>query len=1043
MRLPLAPPTIFRARAIAATGCRWLADGFHFRVTVNPWIGFPLHPFAAWRLRRGLGEEIQSPIVWRDPAGRSIAMPFDVESAGGEVYGTVLTTNAAGPWVWIEFVVENGGMRIDLLDSTLVGAGDRILASRTREPFAFADAELLYFRVTGAGRVIDARGIQADTLAIDEIRGRRPDFTFGLPIRTNDWYAEDPRMDPRDAALRRVRAAAATRLSPPDNPTGRVPDVTDPDAETERIMGVVGPGLVDPWLTEGFGDPATAPVASLHRKQDYTSVGKKLTASAPITPSLLTMAVDPQIARYLGLAAMVGFDETAPMDRRNLWLIASRWAVQPNRIVREIDEAISSVIPISDAAASVRLKTVLGLGGDPPFVNGLMDSSFPDTRGIVARLPDVPDPEGYGRWSPVTLIALAVAPGDAPPDPPDPFELSAHRPVAWNAHADPEDPGPESWRQTISLGARPARGMVGFARMSPGEPASLQQVVPAHGEPTARVLPLVPNWASNNERVLTDRSVPPDPAGASWQVWQADEFGQWSEAAPFNAPLAERPLPPIPVAEVTYTALPDDHSGGSRIPGTINLSLDVPTPAKSAPGSLPITTLDVTVDGTPLAPISVTPGAKVRHDFQPRPFAVGEHRPVTIDVTFTDIGDQTSPPQTLQCGVFDARAPQVVPTSPIVIWTGQADATGQAELALKWPPSGGAARYRIYLGDLRRLAGGLRIELTGGTVRSADAKPIHDRSASLADKHLFTFLGEAPGTPEADGLIHYSTRIPGSLRGVHFVRIVPMTQGGAEAPFAQCGLVPVAVPGADRPPPPIVETVGDPASGVIVIVRARGFRTEVLGAGAGKPPEFRIRRTRRANVNREDIPLQPDGGPLTGPDADGVWTATFTAPTEKLDPFVRYRWFAETCYPAEPPIPPGAFPQPVPGGVEPVWTTLGSESESIWSDPSLAAESLLIPPHDPQPPPAPTVTRRPDGATEVHLGNLPMAAPDAIGAYRLEIYRVAGNAPPNLAATLTPGTGEFSWTDASPLPPTDSYAIVLVDPIERRSSPAFAAPPRS
>lgn len=1033
MSLPLAPSTIFRAGAIAARGVPWLAEGFHFRVKVNPWIGFPLHPFAAWRLHR-LGEEIPPPIVWRNPEGKTVSMPFDIQDAGGEVYGTVTATNATSPWVWIEFIVDDGGMRIDLLDSKLVGAGDRIVASRTRKPFAFGGGELLYFRVTGAGRINEANGIQANTLNVGELSDREPDFTFGLPMPTNDWYAEDPHMDPMDAADRRVRAAAPTRLSPPDNPTGATPDDTDRDTEADRIRDVVGPELVQPWLAAGWADPGVAPGRSVQRDQGQTPHGKALTASAPITPSLFTMSVDPQIARYLGLATMLGFGETDPMDRRNVWLIASRWAVQRDRIVRRIDEAIESAIPISPSAASVRLGEFLGSAGVvPAFVNTMLDDRFPDAPGIVAGLSGILDVDA---WTPVTLMALAVAPGDAPPDPPDPLEPSAYEPGTWNAQPDPEAPGAESWRQTVSLGPRPVRGMVGFARMSPGKPVALQQVVP-EGESTGRVLPLVPNWASNHERLLTDRLIPPDPEGASWQVWQADEFGQWSSAAPLAAPLAARPLPPVPVAEATYAPVPDDQSAGLRVPGTVRLAVEVPTLAKSAPGSLPVTTLDVTVDGLPQAPIDVTPGDTIRLEFQPRPFDVGEQRPATITATYTDAGNRTSPTQTLRCGVFDARAPRVVPTSPAVIWAGPPDATQNAELALKWPARPGATRYRIYLGDVRRLAAG-HVQLSGSPVRATDAKPIHDASAALVDKHLFTFLGEAPGVPKGDGKIHYSVPIPSSLRGLQFVRVVPVTEGGAEAAFARCGLVPVAVPGTDRPAPPAVKTVVDASTGVAVTIRARGFRPELLDAGAGKAPEYRIRRTRRAAANRDYIPLQPESGPLTGPDANGAWTAGFDTPLAELDPFVRYRWFAEVRYPTEPSLPPGTVPEPVDGGVESVWTA--ADSEALWSDPSLAAESLLIPAEPPQPPPPPSVTGQPDGSAAIHVEDLPEEAPDAIGAYRLEIYRVDGGAPPTLVATLATTGGEVNWTDVAPVPPTDRYAFVVVDPIDRRSSPIFASP---
>ncbi len=558
MSTPLALPTIFRARALAANGVPWLEEGVHLRVKVNPWIGFPIHPFAAWRLQH-IGDEDGVGIVWRNRDGKNVPMPFDIESAGGELFGT-LQTEPGNPWIWIELDVKDGGVRIDLLDGKYAaGSAPRILATRSREPFRFGDAEILHLRVTGSGEILGGRGLKADRVFVEEIAERQPDFTFGLPLESGPWYAQDPNDDPRNAAERRVKFAAPRRLNPPDNPTGALPDDSDQGEETDRIMRLVGPNLVDPWLNEGFNDGGRAPAAIVRTELGQAPNGKQLTTNAPITPSLLTMAVDPQIARYLGLATTIDFGETPPIDRANIWLIASRWAVQLDRAVLKFDDFLGTSIPLS-----AFLNSAIPV---PNFVDSMLDSTFPDSPGIIANLPNVPDRDGSGPWTIVTLLAVAVASGDAPPDPPDPFALAADAPGSWNAQEDPGNPVPESWQQSISLGDQPARGMVGFARMSPGEPVGLHQFVPEPGEQTSRALPIVPNWASNNKRLVTDRMIPPDPAGASWQVWQSDEFGQWSNGSTLSQPLATRPLPPAPVAEVTYAAFPDDHSVNARIPG--------------------------------------------------------------------------------------------------------------------------------------------------------------------------------------------------------------------------------------------------------------------------------------------------------------------------------------------------------------------------------------------------------------------------------------------------------------------------------------------
>jgi hypothetical protein len=104
---------------------------------------------------------------------------------------------------------------------------------------------------------------------------------------------------------------------------------------------------------------------------------------------------------------------------------------------------------------------------------------------------------------------------------------------------------------------------------------------------------------------------------------------------------------------------------------------------------------------------------------------------------------------------------------------------------------------------------------------------------------VFTFLGATGGTTDADNMVHFSTRVPGGLRSVQFVRIVPLTAGGAETAFASCALVPVVVPGADRPQPPLVDAVTTPDGGLTLTVRASW--------------------TRSADAARSPRPTWPDG----------------------------------------------------------------------------------------------------------------------------------------------------------------------------------------
>ncbi|MEU2502361.1 MULTISPECIES: hypothetical protein [Streptomyces] len=1037
MSTAIAPPALFRASALAARDTTWLAEGFHLRVRVSPWIGFPLHPFAAWRL--SLGETERMRIEWRDADGHRLPAPFHLEDANGQAEGFLFGAPADDPYIWAEVLVpDDRGLRVDLLDAnrTAGGGNNRVLATRTAEPYRFGHAPVVRLRATGRGTIGETIGIRQSYVYLSELGD--PDLIFGLPIKLRDyWYAHDPSIHPQDAARKRVYLGVPPRLSPPDE---LGPDTlaggTDPTAEAERIMERIGPDFVDPWLTSGWGDPATAPAVAAFSDILTLADGQTGRATAPVTPSLLTMAVDPQIGRYLGLATLVPYGSTRPVEECNIWLVAARWAVQRHRIVHEPGSPFGFPITLGDV-----------LGPSPSLPGGLdhaLNHRFPDAPGIIADLPYRPGGES-GPWSCRTLLALAVAAGDAQPDPPAPFPLAADPSGTWNPHADPQHPGPETWRQTVCLGDEPARGMVGFARTAPGKPVALHRFEPPPGQGhVSRAMPLVPNWAGNNRRVVEDDAVPLDADGASWRVWSADEFGQWSHGVDvgtydLSAPLPARPAPPPPMLEGTFDAAPDDGTSGLRVPGTLRLRCTVPGPGHTAPGSVPIAELRVEVDGVVLPPRTVVQNQKVLVEAQPKAFTVGQQRAVPVTAWFVDTAGASSDKSTIHVLAQDARAPQAVPTSPVVIWTGRMDSTGMAELSLRWPPRTGAARYRIYLGDARRLAGSLTpaLILPTSPVRAAQAKPLHAARDRLTDKGVFTFLAEIGGTADTDGLVHFSTRVPGGLRSVQFIRIVPLTAGGAETAFAACGLVPVAIPSADRPPPPLVDAVTTPDGGLALTIHAQGLRPELLTTGAGTAPEFRVRRT-RTGADRHFAPVWTSGK-LALPDGGGPWTATVTVPASGLSPFVHTDWYAEVRYPAEPPLPHGTTAEPVDDGVEPVWGAIGNEAEGLWSEPSLPAGSLLVPPLPPAAPATPVLTTAADGSVTLTLSGLPTAHPASGTPYRLEVYRGTPGSAPQERAVLPVESAALSWKDPAPVPASAHYDLVVVDPLGRRSPATRAA----
>ncbi|MFJ9105639.1 hypothetical protein ACIRJM_45150 [Streptomyces sp. NPDC102405] len=1027
MSIPIAPLPLLRASALAAQNMKWLAEGFHLRVKVSPWLGFPLHPFAAWRLSHAKAKPIR--IEWRDAHGDHLSVPFHLEDVDGQAEGCLFGAPADDPYIWVEVpVADNRGVRVDLLDGNrTAGDGDRVLATRTAKHYRFGHTPIVRLRATGMGTIGEAVGVRQSYVSLSELG--RPDRIFGLPIELPEyWYAQDPNTYPQDAARERVASAVPPRLGPPDE---LGPDASagspDPTAETERMMDRIGPDFVNPWLSSGWADPATAPALATFTDTIALANGRMGRATAPVTPSLLTMAVDPQIARYLGLATHIPFGSAAPVEDCNIWLVAARWAVQRHRIVRP---------PGSPIGVPMSLDDVLGPTPSPSGdLDYALDRLFPDARGIIADLPYRPGGEG-GSWNCQTLLALAVAAGDGQPDPPDPFSLAADPPGSWNPQADPQHPGPDTWRQTVFLGDEPARGMVGFARTAPGTPVALHRFEPAPGQGyVSRAIPLVPNWAGNNRRIVEDGAVPVDADGASWRVWGADEFGQWSRGYDLTAPLPARPAPPAPVVEGTFDAAPDDGTTGPRVPGTLRLRCIVPGPGHTAPGSDPIAELRVTVDGVALAPLPVVPEQNVVVEAQPKAFTVGQQEAVPVIAWFVDTAGNWAEENktTTRVLAHDARAPQRVSSSPMVIWTGRMDSTGMAELSLRWPQRTGAHGYRVYLGDARRLAGSLTpaLALPTSPLRAAQAKAVHAAGDRLTDKGVFTFLDETGNTVEADGTVHFSTRIPGGLRNVQFIRIVPVTAGGAETSFAACGLVAVAIPCADRPPPPLLDAVTTSDGGLTLTVQAHGLRSELLAAGTGRMPEFRVRRT-RTGTDRSFAPVWTSGK-LTVPDDGAPWAATVTVPASALSPFVRIDWYAEVRYPAEPALPTNTPADPVDGGVEPVWGAIGDEAVGLWSEPSLPAGSLLVPPDPPAAPAAPLLTTAADGSVTLALSGLPTAQPASVTPYRLEIYRSTPTSAPRQKAVLPIESTALSWKDPALVPADAHYDLVVVDPLGRRS----------
>jgi hypothetical protein len=1040
---PFALPTLFRASGLHGGDDQWASRAMHLRVHVHPLLGLPLHPFVAFPMRDVSRDTLV--IDWSTDDGTTFD-PAGFDPVGHVVRGRIVGDSGGvlpPDWCWISVHAEpfHSDFRIDVLSRTGMPDGsDRVLATRRREPFEFGGSDIARLRVQGDGNVFETRGINASRLDISAFEGEPP-VRFGPFAELGPWY--DPGPAGEDERKMRVALGIGPEAGPPDAPRGGEP--LDRDTEVARVLGQLGPEMIDPWVSAAFGDPATPPGAVLLPEERTGANGVTQTASLRATDALLTAAVDPEIARYLGLATAVDLDIAQLGPGPNIWLIGGRFIVQPGRVLNAHGTTLGDRIAARPA---------------PSWLEPYLDGAFPDAAAIAQRIRD----ENAGQppetaWNVVPMFTAAVVAFNAPPDPPEPLAWEVRGSGAWN----PSAIGDGTWTQMLTLPGRPAEGPLAFARIDPssGDPVSLHR-----RNPGGRAAALLAGWSSatdriatpsglglrRRERTVTDGALPADLEDPSWLLWQADEWGRWSDPVKAGARRPQRPAPPPPHLEVAFEAAPREAPAGPRSPGNLRLAVRVPTAATSAPGSLPVVAVNLssadvvewrTDNGTiagSSARIPVVPGLENPTIVQAvvRDVNVGAALEVEISATSEDADATPSDVAIGRRSVHDPRRPAPILTAPRVLWCSQPDPTGFSELAIRWPAADGT-RFRVYLGDERRLAAELGIAVDAGELRATRARTIWLRSGELARRASFTLLTQDPVTAQGGSAV-FRQPLPGTLRGVQFLRVVPLSTGGLEAAFADCPLVPVAVPADDAPPVPSLAASVEGDGGVRLVVDARGLRPDIVAARAPERPAYRIRRTRGGASDVLTMPVILEG--MLEP-VDGGWRADVVddgtaAGAQGLPPFVTHTYVAEVRFPPEPDLQPGAQPVDPPQGVRPAWATVPGAAASAWSLPSTPAAMTIVPTN---PPPAPEdVVFAVDAATgaTVTIPQPPLPHPAAPPWTALIVREAAGGRLETLAPvelTVAPAV------IADPLGTMAvGYRVALIDPLGRVGAIAVAAP---
>jgi hypothetical protein len=856
---------LLRLGTLGVRGDLDAGDGVHAALSMHPILGWPLHPFVC-----GVFEPEQVfdvPAQFLDREGNRVAGPVDLD-----LYGTVdviLGEDSGEPWIWV-LVLAEGPVVVEALDT--VGTG-RPFARRSEEPYSFGASAIRRLRLSGRGIVRNIMGFSARHAIrqAERIEWHRP---FGLPIGDAPWYAGGAGEGP---AFDRVEAGAPRRLGPPDEPLGPGTPA-GPGDESDRVRNLHS--SIHPWIDAAFfgqevpdqailkraNPPGTLVVPEAHR------VPRDTTSTTPCVQALTIQAGDPGLARYLGLATVLPV-EPPRGDRPFVVVVGAFFGI--HRTKRFGPSRLRDVIPVDTS-----LSQVLANRAAAEF----------DLAAVQDR---------YSSPREIRFLPLAAGVG-ATPDLPDPPSLSAP-PGRWHG-------GDDTWQQQILLHGAPPAGPVALAR------GALSRHRVNLGRAVALFAGRVPKGAPattmTGERpsTLSDPAVPPEPA--TWQVAQADRFGRWSAPASVSAspPVRPAPRPPVPRNHVLVAAL-DRADTSPRSPGEIRVSVELPV--RTEAGALPVASLTLTVAGTSR---TVVAQPEMVEFFDVPATTPASSVAVAVDAVFTDTAGVQSTVASSVVTVHDPRPLPVVRTGPALLWSGRRDATGASELALTWP---GSARYRVYLSTSDRLAAALGIglvdgRLPGDPLRASLAGAIWARRAELRDKADFSLITDPPLTAAA-GVVSLRHSVPGSLRGVLFVRIVPLSEGNVESDFAQCGLVPVAVPHTGRPAPPTVRvTVADDGS---------------VSVDAEFDGEVRIRRARVMTAEPRYVPVVAT--------VRGPWTDS------PLADYQRATYWAEARHDPEPALPPGVLPIPstvsTPAGVP------TGDVESMWSRISLPATAMRVP----------------------------------------------------------------------------------------------------
>lgn len=1080
-----APTELLSAYSYAVDGTDQqepLEKGTHLRIFGGLGGAFPLAPFAVFALASDTSEP--HGVHYTDAQGSPIGGP-DLSQ-----YGTALGTPVFGD------TEQRRTVRVDLFPypqgslhtARLLDPQGRIVVERRSDPFAFSAPAFSRFVLRGHSTSVGMQSRSVDSERI--VWPRLPLQTLdvlGLPVTGRQtWYAG---LHDRQQALARVELGAPRLLNPMDEPDGAPPfDPVTADAEVARVEAMLastrfGGGLED--VVKAMVADASAPPWAQFPKEPLP--GGKQYATVPRLGSVQLAAMDPGLARFLGFASRIeDFPDLAGGGGWDALVVVALLAVDPALPMKLplLAQWVAHADPDEPQLVALLARGIRDRTGVD--VTQLLDDVAADarTRGFLARAvltvtmplppwlaPELPRPSIVeNRWQqsdgdrPSALYRATFAFDDAP--------LAALAAVAadidgaWQPRHDPVDvPG-------FSPPQRAKPRLFGHERA-----------------PSSRIraqLKLGASAALRAGALLSDENLPANRGALTYRFHASDFFGRFGDAVETQLDPPPRPEPPKPVVRYALElrdqdleALPPD---GPLSPGTLQLTFAVPPFAldddrvrtaiavpglrELAAGSLPVVKASVLLDGVPKGDVDLSVGG-----FFTLPLPLPELQPhtsgeVTLTVSFTDSGGVESE-QAATLTVADKRLPQALTTGSGLFWTSAPGPAPDVQLQLSWkgPPN---LHYRVYATDQH----GLGLTDQDLAVPGVDAPPSRGRVAEVGtekvrsgahiEKDVFRLL--ATVTADGTGEALLQTTLPRSLENAQFLRIVPLTSEGAEAPFDSCGVVPVAVPMSRRPPPPRLDGSVDAATGEArLVVTASSFDRSTLrrdepglfdpAVADVVPPSFRVRRT----VGKIADPIyarQVAQGELAHEAAaEPALVFRAEAPDTNdgrgLAPYVRYVYWADVRLPPERRLPVGGPPDN--GGFSTPDSVNALDYPRPTSRPSAPRTLMHVPPAAPAAPAAESVTAIVSAVTaagtelSLQIADPPAAHPKAVAQYRLAVWTQWPQGP---IERITNADGEpldGAWPELTsepltivvqpPVPPATpgqlSLRVAYVDPVGR------------